>query len=451
MATKTTPKKKTAAKKNTVSALPIEIQNYIETRLNGAVDTLRHEAANNKETLAAANISQLDNIAKNKWKPLTYIGWILFFLAFVGNIIAFFKGREFIEDHTTKYVNAKLIEPSISNSVSTVIQRQAGEFVTNQIAPLQSRLGTFDVNISELQARIDQAQGSIREHAKIRELALASMSGSNAAFLELKALSARDDEIKSAAATALVEVEMFFEAESKSLSYSTISDNSASPEEILRFLSDPNPKLREAVLNTLANRKRKSTVAPICDAIIKDDNLKVIARGTRALEQITGHKFNNLDLEEVKTWWANNRESYPSDYESYERAAELISAPIVTIDDLTLALSLLDRTISIDPDALHARCLKGLAFIMADQLHFAEAELTEVEKRKRTYPWLLLCRAALHLKNAQTDAAVDSMNKSLRSSPRLETAARHLGVFEPLWQNPLVDWPSQPKGAPSKN
>lgn len=90
---------------------------------------------------------------------------------------------------------------------------------------------------------------------------------------------------------------------------------------------------------------------------------------------------------------------------------------------------LLDKTFEAEPDAFHARCLRGFILTFLKDYPNAEKEFKIVEERKKDFRWLLLYKSLLFACQNKIDEAVDLLNQALAKSPCLKPEAENLAKY----------------------
>lgn len=102
-------------------------------------------------------------------------------------------------------------------------------------------------------------------------------------------------------------------------------------------------------------------VQELCEAIDSEKNLRVIAKTTLLLFLLTGENFRPLEIDFVEEWWARykNEPKYKLPYKYYFKALRYIKRGALTDTKKREVVALLDKTIAVDSDAIHARCIRG--------------------------------------------------------------------------------------------
>ena len=217
--------------------------------------------------------------------------------------------------------------------------------------------------------------------------------------------------------------------------------------------SDPNRDSRESAIDTLIDyykegKIKENVVQELCESVNSEQNLRVTARTTRLWNKLTGKSFRSLEIDAVREWWKQNYKEtkYQSPYKYYLEVLEYLSYPsVIDIETAKQAISLLDKVIQAEPDAFHARCLRGLSLIVLKDRDKAEKEFKIVEERNKDFRWLLLYKSLLLACQDKIDEAVGLLNQALAKSPVLETVAKDLTKYfteyKKVVEKETVKWP----------
>lgn len=337
------------------------------------------------------------------------------------------------------------------------------EFVTDKLKPLDSEIGTLTAYVKKTKEDISKKQTFLSNLLEIQQLATSSKSnGSRPDYEKLKKISGKN---------------IYFKVEGKKINFQTLAnaalrdiffyfDSQMSAEG--RILGDPISKklieytvdelidiyhntdpsfdIQESAINTLAKLKRETAVQEICDSLNKEQNLRVVARMIRALRILTGAYFESLDINAVKTWWAKNQnqEKYKPCYKGYlEALAYIRKKSSLSDEESKYVISLLDKTIEMDPHALHARCLRAAYLANLGEYDDADIELKEVEERNDNYRWLYYYKAELSVWRENYDKAIESLNQAMSISASIATQIKNALIFKDVITNPKLNWPSE--------
>jgi len=197
------------------------------------------------------------------------------------------KIRNAIEDQTKEAV--KTLEPTIKTSVDEAMQHQ----VEISVIPIQSQMKSYGdlIRIGNLTilARADDRQA----FDYLLKVAIGSEPESK-----------NPDLNKLAAATVTV---IISEKESEFQIVQGFNEKQ-SLDTLKKLLSSPNPKEREAALNTLPEDKN---ILPIIVEMIKTDNsIQVICVAVRKFNTLTKQSFKFWKTEEINEWWEKNKASF---------------------------------------------------------------------------------------------------------------------------------------------
>ncbi|MCF6153920.1 MAG: tetratricopeptide repeat protein [Candidatus Brocadia sp.] len=425
--------------------MPSGVQALIETRINDAVDRLREH-----------NQFDLKKLAHDYVKKWRYWAFIATAFAILEPVASYLIAPQLIKKWVKDHVQQRMTEPMLKEAADEAIRTKMGQYVEEKVNPLKSeaddlskRIEVLTTEISAKQNQIEKNQTSLHEQLHVQQLAVASKAGSRKDYEELKGIAASESELQIYARAALKEIELYFDADRNQRAYITLVESISrqnpgfSVEEVIDIYH--NSGLQEAAVNVLYDLNRKMAVQELCDSLDSEQDLRVIARMTRTLEKLTGERFRPLDTDAVKAWWSINRSrsEYKSPYGGYLKALTLIRRGSLTGNDVKQIISLLDETIQADPEALHARCLRGFYLMLLGNYDKAEEEFKEVEKHNKDYRWLLLYEAILLVVQNKIDQAIELLNKALERSPSLEIVAKQLILSKELITNPKIKWPSE--------
>jgi tetratricopeptide (TPR) repeat protein len=100
-----------------------------------------------------------------------------------------------------------------------------------------------------------------------------------------------------------------------------------------------------------------------------------------------------------------------------------------------------------DPNAIYARCYRGMLLAIRGELRKAEEDFSEVQKRSPNYRYLHFWKTVLFLVQNRKDEAVASMNKALEISPMLAHDLDNMPLLKLLRDDPNIKWPANFKRA----
>lgn len=342
---------------------------------------------------------------------------------------------------------AKSLYENLSNK--NILADKELKNISNKILPLELKAKSLSTLIRKIRKELLPLQ----EILKIQQLTTAAKAGSRKDYEELNKISTKDPRIQNYANTALRDIFFYFDAE-RNIGGRTLGDPIArkpiecSVDEVIDIYhnTDTSRDVQESAINTLARLQRNTAVQEICDSIDKEQNLRVIARMIRALSILTDEYFETLDINKVKTWWRNdtNKEKYKSCYKGYlDALAYIRKKSSLSDEESKYVISLLDKTIEMDPDALHARCLRAAYLANLGKYDDADIELKEVEKRNNNYRWLYYFKAELFVWRENHNKAIESLNQAMSISPSIENNVKNALIFKDLVKNPQIKWPSE--------
>jgi len=400
------------------SILAFQVQDLIDRRIDKAEGQLREYNQNDLKRLS------------DKWKILAIIATIIAVLEpLAGYFIAPLKIKEWIKEY--------MVAPKLKEVVDGAID----PLVTKADA-LSKRIESLNSDISTKQSDIEKIQTLLREQLNIQQCVVAAKAGKRDKYEELKNIAGKNQNIKEFVDAALKDIEFYYEAIKYQQATPKLGDRISqkdpgySIEEVIYFYrnSDVKLDLRESAIDTLIDyykegKIKENVVQELCESVNSEQNLRVIARTTLLLNELTGKLFRSLEIDAVRGWWEQNKNEtkYQSPYKHYLEALEYIPAPsVIDIENAKQAISLLDKIIQAEPDAFHARCLRGLSLIVLKDYDKAEKELKIVEERNKDFRWLLLYKSLLFACQNKIDEAVDLLNQALAKSPALEDVAKDL-------------------------
>jgi tetratricopeptide (TPR) repeat protein len=152
-----------------------------------------------------------------------------------------------------------------------------------------------------------------------------------------------------------------------------------------------------------------------------------------------------LEIDAVREWWKQNKNEtkYQSPYKHYLEALKYMASGINTGNAQQFIL-LLDETIKLEPNALHARCLRGYIMIFSGKYDKAEEAFNEVEVVCKDYRWLLLYKSLLFACKNEMNRAVNLLNQALTKSPSIKAQAKTCAEIFPKYkeviENENVKW-----------
>jgi len=432
--------------------LPSGVQALIETRLNAGLDQIRESNRADLSLLAAEQ--------GNRWRTIALWSFLTALLAIRWNIFSWFIAPEYIEGWVRDHVKERMTEPTLMKAADEAIRSKMGRYVDDQIASLKDQadivsneIGTLRESLASAQEDLKQDQQTLRSQVQIQELLVSAKSGAWSAYLELIARAGAETAGSPAAITALRDIEMHFDMDRGQLSARVLVDSitqqsvSYSPDELVGLLMHQDAGMRESAVNMLSKQGTEKTLYYLCSLLQQEQDTRVIARTTLALEKLGKSRLRPLDRDSALAWCSNNREASTLDvlapYFAVKAALDAtgwngdVVDPRVNIDQL---ITWLDDTIRTEPKALHARCIK--AALLTSQGRFAEADIAfeEVAAQDSRYKWLLLWRTVAHLKQAKRDAAIETMNTLLEVAPGTALAAEQIPTLRDLRAEPSVNW-----------
>ena len=438
------------------SPLPMGVQALIETRMHAGICDVREH-----------NRDDLKELARDHARKWRFVAWlsIIFNMVFtILSIIAWFYAPAQVAKMIRDQVDDKLTEPELKESADRVMASKMIPYVdkrmkllSDQAQRLQNTLDNTRENIEEKQDFIEQQQAYLSKQLRIRELAVAAKAGSRDSYAAMILLQSDDEQPTNLLNASLKEIELFFDADRNQISFPIVvssemmKDPGYSVDELVNTLRT-SPNLAEAAVNSLGKLKSKACVKELCDIVLESDNLRVAARATRALQEITEERIRPLEFEKVTKWWEENLTNpiYNGSYDGYCSVVSSMKEQNITNAQLEKFIGKLNSTISSDPDALHSRCLAAGFLLMTTKFmtnKHAQALklLDEVRNGNASYRWLHVWDAASGCNANNIDKAVEAINRAFQRSPTsdVEETVRKWKIFAPVRENEKINWPSK--------
>jgi tetratricopeptide (TPR) repeat protein len=429
---------------------------------------IRSELADAKGNLRELNRGDLQKIAEDHFRPKLEF-WIktsavIFAITVIGIVVAYVEIPKIIERKTKTYIEEKLVGTALTNTVEIVISNKATIFIDTHLNPLRTNVNsiegtikTLSLDVSNKQALLADQQVLIKNQQHIQELLVEANSGNLAAYQELQSISAQTNNLAVIATASLTELNLLFDIyRFRSYGVREFADpvslkvvQEPIDEVIILDLNSPNWSQRETAVARIAAAKKDNTVPHLCERLFIETNLFVVADITKALNDITGHLFDPLDIDSVKKWWDANKLSlkYQSPYRKlrqfYQNDAEAVYVGILLA---TNSIPLLKEVVEADPTAWWSRCLLGSCYIITGDFTNADKEFSETEKNYPNYGLLHFDKSLFFLCQNNTDKAVESLNKALELRASYEELARRT-FNDRFLTNSKIHWPSNSTNA----
>ncbi len=427
------------------SILAFQVQDLIDKKLDKAESRLRDY--------------NLDN-----WKIWSYIAaaFSVFFSVFVS-----VGGYQYIKNSVKTLVENKMTVPELIKATEETISKRMPKYVEEKFNPLEEKSDKLSDYIEKIRGEIREKQSSLesvqellKEQLNIQQFVVAAKAGERSKYEELKKMAEKESEYKEYVTAALRDIEFYYEtikyqlATPKLRDFISHEDPGYSVEEVIDIYRNSDVKLdmREAAIDTLIDynnmgKIKENVVQELCESVNSEQNLRVIARTTLLLSKLTGKSFRSLETDAVSGWWElnKNEEKYKSPYKHYFKFLEYFNTLGINKDNIKQVTGLLDETIRLEPNALHARCLRGYMMIALAKHDEAEKEFKMVEERNKDFRWLLLYKSLLFACKNEMDKAVDLLNQALAKSPSLESMAKDLAKkfteYKKVVEKENVKWP----------
>lgn len=369
-------------------------------------------------------------------------------------------------------VKTELIEPKISASVNEIIEEKTSRYVDRRVRDFEKKVEPIDNSITllkkrvpELEAKVSRAesatqamkkelgvqqdqlsanQRALEIQVRIQELAISSKTGDRGAFAELQKISGTDGKASIAASTAIKEIELFYDADRSQIFFSRLvvkpfnSDPGLALEEIAPVLAHPDSKIREAAANSIASLNQKASIYLLCEALQNENNLRVVARLTRAISTVTNQEFKPLEKDVILDWWRVHKtdQEFAADWTLWRRYISSNSTGEEAVEILT-------RFVKTYPSATLARCILARELMDLDRDKEADDVLNEVQRDRPDYRWLFVLRARRLFGEGRTDSAVNLLNQILQRVPNSEAEIKSASFITPWVEGFGIEWPSE--------
>jgi len=427
------------------SILAFQVQDLIDKRLDKAENRLR-------------------DYTIEKWKIWSYIAatFSVFLSVFVG-----VGGYQYIKNTVRNLVEDKMTVPALIKATEETISKKMPEFVENKFKSLEEKteklsdyIETTRGEIREKQSSLESVQELLKEQLNIQQSVAEAKIGNRGKYEELKKIPETKPEYKKYVDAALRDIEFYFDALMQQIKAPKMKDNISfedpgfSVEEVINEYrnSKVESDTRESAIITLIDlycqgKAKENVVQELCESVDVEQNLRVTARTMLLLSNITKKSFRSLEIDTVRGWWELNKNEtkYQSAYKQYFKYLEYFYTLGFNKDNIEQVTGLLDKTIKLEPDALHARCLRGYMMIVLGKYDKAEEEFKEVEVRCKDYRWLLLYKSLLFACKNEMVKAVDLLNQALAKSPSIKAQAKTCAEIFPKYkevtENENVKWP----------
>lgn len=395
----------------------------IEKSLSDAIDKLRD--------LNRIDLNELNLKYARPWQ-IASIAATVIITAF--GLFSYFVAPEWIKHKIENFIR----ENVIGKQVIAIVKDETTKYVEEYLKPLTSKAE------------------DLGEQLKIQQYVIDSRAGERDSYEELKKLAEKKPKLTDYIQKAIRDIEFHYDG---------IKFSPASPKLVGRYFSlaiediidmyrrsDPNIDVREAAIGTLIDFYgspliKTNIVQELCEAIDSEKNLRVIARTTLLLYYLTRENFRPLEIDSVKGWWEKhkNEPRYKSPYKYYFKALRYIKRGTPTDTKKREVISLLDKTIDGDSNAIHARCVRGGFYSLIGEDGKAEKDFEYVKNyvnefkqwvqknvhqyfylfKDYEYKWLFFWQAASLVKQCQTNDAVNSLKKALEIDPELKSDLKY--------------------------
>lgn len=434
------------------SILAFQVQDLIDKKLGGAESRLREY-----------NQVELKRLS-DRWRI-----WAI--AATVIAVLSILAVPTILKEWFKVYVKEYMTKPALKKVAKNTVVKGMSAFVKGEIAPLKKESDTLSEHIEKIsseiiakQKDIESAQKLLKEQLDIQQCVVAAKAGKRGKYEELKIMAEKESEYKEYVNAAIRDIEFYFDALMQQIKAPRLGDKYSfedpglSVEEVINEYRNSKVELdtRESAIITLIDlysqgKVKENVVQELCESVDIEQNLRVTARTMLLLSNITKISFRSLEIDAVRGWWEQNKNEtkYQSPYKQYFKFLEYFLTLGMTENNIKQVTGLLDETIKLEPDALHARCLRGYMMIIFGEFNKAEEEFKEVEVRSRDFRWLLLYRSLLFACKNEMDKAVNLLNQALAKSPSIKapaiTCSEIVPKYKEVIKNENVKWPSDKK------
>ncbi len=436
--------------------LPPGVQALVETRINAAIDKLHEQNRDNLERLA-------EDKSKN-WKKLTGVLAAIALISFCFNIFAVFGAKEKIQTWMVEYFQKEIVKPEFNKTLKTEIQAEAASYANAKLVPLENRARILELQITDFQKNVELKQNKLstdqielRQLLRLPQWATSAKAGDNIALKELTAVATGSDSNAVLARIFLSDVNQHYESDRHQLteviSMDSVSRNPIQHtlEEALAALKNPDPKNRESAANRLYSLHLKSAVSGLAEQLERESNLRVIARITRALQELTKQQFEPLEKNKAIAWWDENKSRHEYIFpEQKANAATRIFSPNTSEFSHSVLRNAAEKQLStykdileIEPKADLTRFHYIISLAALGKMNEAQTQLAMMADASSR--WAKIAKAWLAMLRIHEDEAVIELNELLDKFPNHAALIRQWSVFLPLATNSNMKWPPKPE------
>lgn len=334
-------------------------------------------------------------------------------------LFSYFIAPDWIKNRIENFIRENII----GKQAIDIVKNETTKYAEEYLKPLKSKAEDLEEQLKIQRYVIDTKAGERDSYEELKKIAVEKPKLMEVVEKTIREIAFYYDEIKNRESGPLLSGSYF------SLAIEDIIDT-------YRY-SDPGIDAREAAIGTLLNFPYPNSIKPnivqeLCEAIDSEKNLRVIARATYLLQQLTGKYFRPLEIDFVREWWAKhkNETKYRSPYRHYFKALRHIKRGTSNDTKKRDVIALLDKTIDVDPNAIHARCIRGGFCSLIGEDGKAKEDFEYVmnfvnkfnqqSPIKYEYKWLFFWQAASLVKQGKINDAVNSLKKALEIDPKLE-------------------------------
>lgn len=208
-----------------------------------------------------------------------------------------------------------LIATQAQERIDAVADRLIKEQIEQQVSP---RMISLTMEIDSYEQRMmaaeymledfEAARRTLDAEIEMASLVFSAMADSRSAYDSLREIAGTPDHLRSELAARTVrQVERAHEWKGWYSSDEWPADAGRSLSFLLTALSDPDPLIRKAALDTLWRDGDASAIQGIMNLLEVETELTVCAAATRALSELTQQESAALDIEFWLSWWEENQ------------------------------------------------------------------------------------------------------------------------------------------------
>ncbi|HLH53905.1 MAG TPA: hypothetical protein VKY92_09850 [Verrucomicrobiae bacterium] len=331
--------------------LPLEIQNFIDNRVNSAMEaareSMRRDVAEAKRELDQ-EVSEIRVNNRNR----TIGGSIV---AAICVVLTWRFGYGEVRELTEKYVKDHMNEPEFDKIARVVISNRADVFVSERLVPLKQTVLSLGSDIAQAQDQLTK----ITEEQRIVTLITRAEALDKLAFIQLMSMSKGTNKFSSIAAAEVLKVTRMLRFENVNQAFSTpmlvatdgmTFEGPFTNDELYEQLSNPDP---EGAVNAVSSSQLKLFIPKLVELAHGAGSLMLLKRVSLALHNLTRVSYEPWDTQSLDAWWENQQANYKKwpgkDFEEGLLAFSMVN--------YSKALPAFEAVLAVDPDAEKSRAL----------------------------------------------------------------------------------------------